>query len=220
MHWKSTTKRIQMVCCLPNVFTVGWSISTVIYPPQHQQDVMSVLTSAEGLQDLSISRPASRLKWGVKVPDDATQTIYVWVDALTSYLSGIGYPWTNTTQTPNGMAWPPDLQVIGKDILRFVSASFQLPCYWALPQVSCYIFPCISHGPQPPTPSILAIAFALDSEQDEDVQISWKRCRSYARNRRLWRWYHTMVSFQSGRKIQRRRWLVHFSNPSRTRFGI
>ncbi|BFZ55703.1 methionyl-tRNA synthetase [Savitreella phatthalungensis] len=65
-----------------------------------------------GLEDLSVSRPSTRLPWGIPVPGDPTQTIYVWLDALTNYLSACGYPELNSH-------WPADVHVIGKDILRF-----------------------------------------------------------------------------------------------------
>jgi len=75
----------------------------------------------EKLEDLSISRPAKRLHWGIPVPDDPTQTIYVWVDALINYISNAGFPnWTKVERDrriQNG--WPADLHVIGKDIVRF-----------------------------------------------------------------------------------------------------
>ncbi|KAI5867296.1 methionyl-tRNA synthetase [Durotheca rogersii] len=67
------------------------------------------------LEDLSVSRPASRLSWGIPVPDDPSQTIYVWVDALINYITVTGYPgWQQGTG-----AWPADVHVVGKDILRF-----------------------------------------------------------------------------------------------------
>jgi methionyl-tRNA synthetase len=71
----------------------------------------------EGLQDLSISRPYERLQWGVRVPDDQSQTIYVWLDALINYITAAGYPWTPGRE--NALGWPANVQVIGKDIIRF-----------------------------------------------------------------------------------------------------
>lgn len=65
-----------------------------------------------GLQDLSVSRQSTRVHWGIRVPGDASQTIYVWLDALVNYLTVSGYPDPNYT-------WPPDCHVIGKDILKF-----------------------------------------------------------------------------------------------------
>lgn len=70
------------------------------------------------LEDLSISRPIQRLSWGIRVPDDPGQTIYVWVDALINYITAAGFPnWPPGEGHKGG--WPVDVQVIGKDILRF-----------------------------------------------------------------------------------------------------
>lgn len=66
----------------------------------------------ENLPDLSISRPSARMTWGIPVPNDNTQNIYVWLDALTNYLTVSGYP-------DKIKVWPPNVQVIGKDILKF-----------------------------------------------------------------------------------------------------
>ncbi|POY74433.1 putative Methionine--tRNA ligase [Rhodotorula taiwanensis] len=71
------------------------------------------------LNDLSISRPTSRLSWGIRVPDDPEHTIYVWIDALVNYLTIAGYPWKGGEEFAQGQVWPPDLQVVGKDIIRF-----------------------------------------------------------------------------------------------------
>ena len=67
-----------------------------------------------GLRDLSISRTS--FDWGVKVPGSDDHVMYVWVDALTNYLTGLGYP--NDTEKMRTF-WPADLHLIGKDILRF-----------------------------------------------------------------------------------------------------
>ncbi|NWU72818.1 SYMM protein, partial [Pterocles burchelli] len=67
----------------------------------------------EDLPDLSVSRERSRLQWGIPVPGDPTQTIYVWVDALVNYLSAVGYP------EAHGEWWPAVHHVVGKDILKF-----------------------------------------------------------------------------------------------------
>ena len=63
------------------------------------------------LNDISISRPKERVRWAIPVPDDDTQTIYVWFDALCNYLT--------VARQENMTIWPPDIQVIGKDILKF-----------------------------------------------------------------------------------------------------
>lgn len=68
----------------------------------------------EGLSDLSISRPRARLHWGIPVPNDAEHTMYVWVDALINYLTAVGY--AGGAPPP---AWPADVHVVGKDIVRF-----------------------------------------------------------------------------------------------------
>lgn len=71
---------------------------------------------AAGLPDLSISRPANRLSWGIPVPGDETQTIYVWLDALVNYLTKAGYPFPPGQEHQHG--WPADVHVVGKDIVR------------------------------------------------------------------------------------------------------
>jgi methionyl-tRNA synthetase len=68
-----------------------------------------------GLRDLSISR--TTFDWGVPVPGDPKHVMYVWVDALTNYITGVGYPDTNSEMFRR--YWPADLHVIGKDIVRF-----------------------------------------------------------------------------------------------------
>ncbi|THH10301.1 hypothetical protein EW146_g8411 [Bondarzewia mesenterica] len=88
-----------------------------VYPPSQYANVLAMLS--QPVEDLSISRPRSRLHWGVPVPGDPEHTMYVWFDALTNYLTGTGYPWTNSNEDGSLTGWPPDLQVIGKDIVRF-----------------------------------------------------------------------------------------------------
>jgi len=77
---------------------------------------MSYLTNGS-LSDLSISRPRSRLEWGIQVPDDPSHTIYVWLDALTNYLTATGYP-----EPILPKFWPADVHVVGKDIIRSVNS--------------------------------------------------------------------------------------------------
>ena len=69
----------------------------------------------DGVQDVSISRPRKNLSWGVPVPGDPDQVMYVWLDALANYITVLGYPDREGWQE----YWPADVQVIGKDILRF-----------------------------------------------------------------------------------------------------
>uniref|UniRef100_A0A182KBE6 Methionine--tRNA ligase, mitochondrial n=1 Tax=Anopheles christyi TaxID=43041 RepID=A0A182KBE6_9DIPT len=68
----------------------------------------------EPLPDISISRPMNRVSWGVPVPSDPSQSVYVWLDALVNYLTVAGYPKESFRNR-----WPPTLQVLGKDILKF-----------------------------------------------------------------------------------------------------
>lgn len=86
-----------------------------IVPATRMNDVVKWVS--EGLEDLSISRPIERLTWGIRVPGDESQTIYVWLDALINYITKAGYPWAPGKETAGG--WPADVQVIGKDIVRF-----------------------------------------------------------------------------------------------------
>uniref|UniRef100_A0A182W2W2 Methionine--tRNA ligase, mitochondrial n=1 Tax=Anopheles minimus TaxID=112268 RepID=A0A182W2W2_9DIPT len=68
----------------------------------------------EPLPDISISRPMNRVSWGIPVPSDTSQSVYVWLDALVNYLTVAGYP-----KESFRAHWPPTLQVLGKDILKF-----------------------------------------------------------------------------------------------------
>lgn len=70
----------------------------------------------DGLADVSVSRPKKSLTWGIPVPDDPEQIMYVWLDALANYITVIGYP---DRMDECLSYWPADVQVIGKDILRF-----------------------------------------------------------------------------------------------------
>ena len=83
-----------------------------IGPPERRNEVMSFVRS--GLQDLSVSR--TTFDWGIPVPDAPGHIMYVWVDALTNYLSATGFP---DPDAPRARYWPADLHVIGKDIVRF-----------------------------------------------------------------------------------------------------
>ncbi|MBI3109652.1 methionine--tRNA ligase [Candidatus Daviesbacteria bacterium] len=86
-----------------------------IIPEFRKNEVLSFLKG--GLQDLSISRTNERTRnWGVPVPSDPTQRIYVWFDALNIYQSGVGFGWD---EEKYNKWWPADLHVIGKGIIRF-----------------------------------------------------------------------------------------------------
>jgi len=84
-----------------------------ISPLSKKKEVISFVKS--GLKDLSVSRKS--FSWGIKVPDDKDHIIYVWLDALTNYLSAINYP--DTENPTYKKFWPADIHLIGKDILRF-----------------------------------------------------------------------------------------------------
>ncbi len=84
-----------------------------VLPKERLNEVTSFVKG--GLQDLSISR--TTFDWGIKVPGDPKHIMYVWVDALTNYITGVGFP--DTESASYRRYWPADLHVIGKDILRF-----------------------------------------------------------------------------------------------------
>ncbi|THD50614.1 MAG: methionine--tRNA ligase [Bradyrhizobium sp.] len=83
-----------------------------IGPDSRKNEVISFVKS--GLRDLSISR--TTFDWGVKVPGAPEHVMYVWVDALTNYITGVGFP---DESDPNWHYWPADVHIIGKDIIRF-----------------------------------------------------------------------------------------------------
>ena len=84
-----------------------------ISPISRKNEVVSFVKS--GLKDLSISRKA--FSWGIKVPNNSDHVIYVWLDALTNYISALNYPDTNDDLFKK--FWPATVHLIGKDILRF-----------------------------------------------------------------------------------------------------
>jgi methionyl-tRNA synthetase len=103
-----------------------------VIPETRKNEVLSFIKS--GLNDISVSRTNERAKnWGVPVPGDSTQRIYVWFDALNIYQSGIGFGWD---EKKYHKWWPVDIHVIGKGIIRFhavywpaflLSAGLKLP---------------------------------------------------------------------------------------------
>ena len=84
-----------------------------ILPESRRNEVVSFVKS--GLRDLSVSR--TTFKWGVPVPGDDAHIMYVWLDALTNYITAVGYP--DTQSEIFRTFWPADLHMVGKDILRF-----------------------------------------------------------------------------------------------------
>jgi methionyl-tRNA synthetase len=85
-----------------------------IMPRERAHEVTSFVAS--GLKDLSISR--TTVKWGVPFPNDPQHTVYVWVEALSNYITGIGYGQPHKVDEFNKY-WPADVHVLGKDIVRF-----------------------------------------------------------------------------------------------------
>ena len=75
----------------------------------------------KGLEDISVSRPVSKLPWGIPVPDDPSHVMYVWFDALTNYISVVGYG-QKDREKEFAQWWPAEVHVIGKDIVRFHGA--------------------------------------------------------------------------------------------------
>lgn len=87
-----------------------------IVPETRRNEILSLIKS--GLDDISISRPSNKLDWGIPVPGDKTQVMYVWFEALMNYITVLGYPEHDDFKN----FWPADVQVIGKDIIRFHAA--------------------------------------------------------------------------------------------------
>jgi methionyl-tRNA synthetase len=100
----------------PQIKTAIESGEFQIVPETRRNEILSVLTS--GLDDISVSRPKEKISWGVPVPGDAHQVMYVWFEALLNYITVLGYP-ENKDFTE---FWPANVQVIGKDIIRFHAA--------------------------------------------------------------------------------------------------
>lgn len=84
-----------------------------IVPDSRKLEVVNVLK--DNLEDISVSRPKGKLDWGIEVPSDKNQVMYVWFEALMNYITVLGYPEHKDFDD----FWPANLQVIGKDILRF-----------------------------------------------------------------------------------------------------
>jgi methionyl-tRNA synthetase len=84
-----------------------------IQPPHRRNEIVAFVK--QGLTDLSVSR--TTFAWGVPVPGDAKHVMYVWLDALTNYITAVGYP--DTDGAAFRKWWPADVHIIGKDIVRF-----------------------------------------------------------------------------------------------------
>ena len=79
-----------------------------------------VINQLENIEDISVSRAKTNVSWGIPVPGDESQVIYVWIDALSNYITALGYD-SQTNDEKFKEFWPASVQVIGKDILKFHS---------------------------------------------------------------------------------------------------
>lgn len=86
--------------------------SDFIKPESRKNEVLNIL---EDFEDVSVSRES--VKWGIKVPGDENQVIYVWIDALSNYITALGYYFDDTSTLKD--FWPANVQMVGKDIMRF-----------------------------------------------------------------------------------------------------
>jgi methionyl-tRNA synthetase len=87
-----------------------------VVPDTRRNEILAVLKG--GLEDISISRPKDKISWGIPVPHDTDQVMYVWFEALLNYITVLGYPEHDDFKH----FWPANVQVIGKDIIRFHAA--------------------------------------------------------------------------------------------------
>lgn len=84
-----------------------------VIPKARRNEVLGIMK--DGVEDISVSRPKEKISWGIQVPDDPSQVMYVWFEALMNYITVLGYPEHSDFKE----FWPADVQVIGKDISRF-----------------------------------------------------------------------------------------------------
>jgi len=88
-------------------------VKKAVIPEFRGKEILELIK--DGAKDVSISRPREKLSWGIEVPGDEDQVMYVWIDALSNYLTALKYPDNDWQKS----FWPPKLQIVGKDILRF-----------------------------------------------------------------------------------------------------
>ncbi len=122
----------------------AWLVETLeaqpdlIRPERYRNEVLGMLRDESGLGDLCISRPKTRLEWGIELPFDSNYVCYVWFDALINYLTGIGYPdgpgfekfWANAEHVigkdilkPHAVFWPCMLRAIGVPLYRHLNVT-------------------------------------------------------------------------------------------------
>ncbi len=141
----------------------------LILPEVRKNEVLAFLK--EGVEDISFSRPARDIAWGIPVPNDPGHTIYVWADALLNYLSALGYG--SPDESKFKKFWPADVHVIGKDILRFHAVIFPgilLAAGLALPK-KIFVHGMILSGGQKMSKTIGNVAdpFAIIKTHGEDA---------------------------------------------------
>ncbi|TMW63844.1 hypothetical protein Poli38472_002785 [Pythium oligandrum] len=87
----------------------------VIVPKSRHNEVRAAVSA--GLRDVSVSRLREKIRWAIDVPEDPRHCVYVWLDALTNYITCAGYP--TADKDAFNRVWPADYQIVGKDILKF-----------------------------------------------------------------------------------------------------
>jgi methionyl-tRNA synthetase len=148
-----------------------------IHPPGRKDEIVADLE--RGLRDLSVSRIREKIPWGIPVPTDPAHVIYVWLDALTNYLTVTGFP-----DAPDWKRlWPADYHIVGKDIIKFHTIywpSFLVRCS---PQLLLTPFEtkltlslASLDGSRSPASEKGYCPCALDHEQRKNVKIERKRC--------------------------------------------
>lgn len=138
-----------------------------VVPAERQHEIKSFVE--RGLADFSISRLASKMPWGVAVPDDESQVMYVWFDALVNYLSALGWPEANAKFKD---CWP-GVQVAGKDNLRQQAAMWQAMLLSAgLPaSKQIYIHGFITSGGQKMSKSLGNVIDPLELARDYGAEV-------------------------------------------------
>jgi methionyl-tRNA synthetase len=106
-----------------------------VIPETRKNEILGVFK--EGLEDISISRPKEKISWGIPVPGDTHQVMYVWFEALMNYITVLGYP----DEKDFTDFWPANYQVVGKDILRFHAGTWpgMLLALGLKPQQTLYV---------------------------------------------------------------------------------
>ncbi len=99
---------------IPEIKRILEQDKLIIVPETRKNEILGLIK--QGVKDISISRPKEKLIWGVPAPNDDSQIIYVWLEALVNYISALGY---GRNEEKFNQYWPADIHCLGKDILRF-----------------------------------------------------------------------------------------------------